>query len=250
MISKAICVGIVSMLYGASMVLAQGNIDNSQNVLIYNNWVRNVGSTFGLQQSQTVPTEFATNINTIQNGNLARTPGSYRLGYNSYSATNAQAFQNGHIAGSNVGLYPLNGTNLWDPSGGNGIAGGTLAGIIVGSVLGGLLVLLGIISAFISWRRHMELKKSTLYADYRNNYKAEPIPDIKDHVPSEYYRDSHRIGLNQAYTAEAISSTRYRDNNNLSYVNRENHEVTIPRNASDINNNNATHFTNTTHSNH
>ncbi|EAL64405.1 hypothetical protein DDB_G0286053 [Dictyostelium discoideum AX4] len=243
MISKAICVGIVGMLYGASMALAQTNLDNSQSVLIYNNWVRNIGSTFGLQQSQSVPTDFVTNINTIQSGNLARTPGSYKLGYNSYSATNAQAFQNGHIAGSNIGLYPMNGTNLWNTKG-NGIAGGTLAGIIVGSVLGGLLVLVGMISAFISWRRHMELKKSTLYADYRSNYKAEPIPDIKDHVPSEYYRESHRIGLNQGYNVDSVTSTRYRENNNLSYVNRENHEVTIPRTASDINNNNATHITN------
>ncbi|KAK5580415.1 hypothetical protein RB653_000432 [Dictyostelium firmibasis] len=247
MISKTICVGIVGMLYGASMVLAQTNLDNSQNVLIYNNWVRNVGSTFGVQESQTVPTDFATNINTIRNGNLASTASSYKLGYNSYSTASAQAFQNGHIAGSNVGLYPLNGTNLYSNSRGNGIAGGTLAGIIVGAVLGGLLVLIGAISAFISWRRHMELKKSTLYADYRTNYKAEPIPDIKDHVPSEYYRESHRIGLNQAYTADAVASTRYRENNNLSYVNRENHEVTIPRTATDINNNNATHFTNTSH---
>ncbi|EGC30794.1 hypothetical protein DICPUDRAFT_157422 [Dictyostelium purpureum] len=231
-ISKIICSIVIGILYGAT-INAQTNFDNSNAALVYDSFVRNAGYPAGVQQNSAITPQFASAVdsNTLINSNLPAN--TYRVGVNQYSSLTPTQFENGHISGTQAGLQPINGTDTYEYRGDGGIAGGTLAGIIVGSVLGGLLVLAGLISAFMSWRRHMELKKSTLYADYRNNYKVEPVPDVKDHVPGEYYRESHRITLNDGYNHEAVNSARYRENHNLSYVNRENQELNIPRNAGD-----------------
>ncbi|KAF2078596.1 hypothetical protein CYY_000096 [Polysphondylium violaceum] len=233
--SKLLCAGaLVLSMSGAALGQA---LTNEQQSAVFQNWANNYGRTFASQQDQLAYFNTLNERNNFNmDYNLARTdPQAYINGLNYYSdRTNAQ-FANGHLGGNVGGLSYINGTDTKYYKTGGGIAHGTLAGIIVASVLGGLLVIAGFISSFLSWRSHMDRKHSTLYADYRNAYRAEKMDAVKDHVPGEFYRESHRIALNDGYVQENVASNRYREANHLSYIGRAtDREVIIPKTNADL----------------
>eukprot|EP01133_Synstelium_polycarpum_P018952 gene18952-22680_t len=161
----------------------------------------------------------------INQWNANRQPNSYLKSANSYSDQSYDQFANGHLGSRQEGFNKVNGTKKHR----RGLHGGKLAGVIIGSVIGGFLILAGIISACIAWRRHSAKKRSTMYADYRSNYNVDRRdPYVDRQAPQEYYRESHRNTLNQGYANETTAADRFRDEN-LYRANYADRDVLVPR---------------------
>ncbi|KYQ90510.1 hypothetical protein DLAC_09137 [Tieghemostelium lacteum] len=232
---KAITVCAVALsLVGSAMGQTQSvSYPSTIDPTYMNNMFSNFNSLYGITYPDQVAStsSFNTlNSRAVSNGqyNMQRSATGYRRGINVYSGTPYDTMAAGHLGGNYQGLQNFNGTNQYESD--HKIRGGALAGIIVGSVIGGLLVIAGLISAFLAWRAHEKRRRSTLYADYRSNYRPEPKDSLKDHVPGEYYRESHRQMITPVYSKEALASSEYRKDHQITYRDgTKQTETVIPR---------------------
>ncbi|EFA80187.1 hypothetical protein PPL_07009 [Heterostelium album PN500] len=217
-----VLVGLVTL----TCVSAQLNtILNDQALLgsSYNNWATAYGRQ-GFVQSGGGSSIWNSRQANVYNWNRGRAAGSYIKQANGYSWDSYDDFTNGHLGSNNVGFNQVNATKK---PGHRGLHGGKLAGVIIGSVVGGFIILAGIVSAILAWRRHRAKKRGTMYADYRSNYQTERRdPYLDRNAPQEYYRESHRNTLNQGYVNETTASDRFQTENLRTYQDRD---VLVPR---------------------
>eukprot|EP01132_Coremiostelium_polycephalum_P008253 gene8253-10141_t len=205
-ITNILTIGILVIAVG----YAQLTSENGR--VVFDNWAnayRPVQPTTQLLAARDMSNFDQRRIN-VGDYNYARRSGAYKKGFNKYSDLSYSNFSNGHLGGNVAGLSVINGTDTYTRRGG-GISNGALAGILVGSIVGGLLILAGIIAAFFAWRHHRKRKDNTLYADYRTNYRVDREENAIRDPPREYYREAHRASLNEGYGEDVAASERYRE---------------------------------------
>ncbi|EGG21130.1 hypothetical protein DFA_01005 [Cavenderia fasciculata] len=219
---KTLAVGVV---VAACATVASGVLTNQLQNSAYGLWNSAYGK--GTLSSTAQSNFFARNTN-IYNNNILRTGvgrTTYLKGTGAYSDTSYDDFARGHLGAFDWAPIP---TERHD----SGLHGSALAGVIVAAVIGGLLALVGIISSICAWRNHQHMKRSTLYADYRSNVRVlnkDPYSDSG--APREFYRESHRAGLNSGYHNEVLASERFHTENGSTFSRFGDREHLVPRNV-------------------
>ncbi|GAM19092.1 hypothetical protein SAMD00019534_022670 [Acytostelium subglobosum LB1] len=196
-----------------------GNSDAALRVA-YDTWARayNKGEAIDLPRST-----YAQRNTNVFGWNNGRQRNSYWKQANSYSDTSYNRFADTHLGANQRGFDQVTATS--SPSKyRNRLYGGRLAGVIIGSVFGGVLILLGTISSIIAWRRHVAKRRATVYGDYRSNFRTNqrnPVSNADYTAPPEFYRESHRHTLNQGYINETNAAERFHTENLYPYNDRE-----------------------------
>ncbi|GAM23262.1 hypothetical protein SAMD00019534_064370 [Acytostelium subglobosum LB1] len=219
--------------------------------LAYSSWARNYNKPS--QVPDLISSVWGQRQRNVFGHNNARLEGSYLKQANGYSDVTYDNFANTHLGSNQDGFWQVNATSK-PKKHRHGLHGGRLAGVIIGSVLGGLLLLGLLIALIFCCRRRRARARGGLYTEHNNvrtqpavaTYQTEvrrdpyldrPVQTTTAPVTTtttetvyrerlatpqdnHVYRESHRSTLNQGYVNETTASDRFQTENIPTYQDR------------------------------